>query len=81
MNKEKNSQEEMKTVIMAKMLECLNTISEEQEKNGIPKDGFTVLVGEIGVDGKSWDLCLCLTEKGILDNFKRVSDIFYHVKN
>ena len=71
MDKQNNSQDEIKKVLVAKLYECVNSISERQEKKGIPDDGLTLFVAEIGVDGKKFDMTIALTPEGILDEFKK----------
>lgn len=69
MSKEKNSQYEIKSTLLQVIEIHLEQLSKMQEQKGIPKEGVTMVICEVGIDNKKYDLTLCLTEKGYLDKF------------
>ena len=71
MSKKENSQDEMEKVLVVKIIDCIKSISEQQEEEGIPSSGLTVYVAEVGIDGKEYDMTLCLTPKGVFSDFQK----------
>lgn len=71
MNKKEDTQDQIKKALVQKLFECVNGISERQEKKGIPKNGLTVFVAEIGVDGRKYDMTIALTPDGVFNAFQK----------
>jgi hypothetical protein len=50
--------------------ESLMKIVDMEAAGGMPPDGVTCVVGEVGFSGKKYDITFCVTEKGIVDDFR-----------
>jgi len=71
MSKKSHTQDHMKSELAKVILNHINDINAISEMKGIPSDGITSFLGEIGMDGKEYELSISWTPKGMLDGFKK----------
>ena len=63
LNKDENSQQDMELMLVIKLMYCIKEISKLQETKGIPDEGLTMFVAEVGLSNIKWDLTISLTKK------------------
>ena len=76
-NKEVNSQEDMSRVLAHKTIGIFMDIAKQNE---LPDNGLTAYLAEVGANGKIYDVTICFTPKGVLEEFANSMNDFESAK-
>jgi hypothetical protein len=77
-NKKINSQEDMSKVLTIKTMNVFMDIAKETE---LPENGLTAYLAEVGCNNKVYDVTICFTPKGVLEEFANSMNDFESAKN
>lgn len=75
MNKINNSQDSMEKMLAIALLQAVKDMSETQETSGIPENGLTIVIGNVGMDNREFKLSICLTPIDVFSEFLKTTAI------
>lgn len=77
MSAKTHTQNEITQIAEKAICDAFRQMNKIDDSQGIPKEGLTIVVLEIGFGGRVYDLSLVLTPEGIIDEFgKNNSNVF-----